>query len=419
MTIAVCASAKPIYIFATIPPTNPSRKCRWICASLVSLLVVLLLAETCWQQQTQHQQHGQSLTNTQLWFFKKETTHTFPQGPDAALWPDEAQQYYAKLEGILSRYFPAEMPPKHAPPAQLSNKQRYLRTHLPRFAHTMLRAQPHIKPGSSVVALGEKGHVPALLHALFQPSLLKVTTMEYPGELVLNDTLTNSSVSIQQLQHNAEMEPLAFQTGSIDAVFFLEVLEHLQKDPFFAILEMHRVLKPNGTLFLSTPNLGGFSALARLHNGWGPYAYSKYLSNEDGTGSITHVREYTWRELERFLEVAGFAPTLASFSPYPGDKEFWDFAAQQPKQQYQQLLAALPQQHQTLDKLGSTAFLIARKVRKPFERRPWQLYAYATQFEFAGYPVCRHKQHQRLCKPVVGAEVGSEAGGSSIRSVRN
>lgn len=91
-------------------------------------------------------------------------------------------QYYAKLEGILSRYFPAEMPPKHAPPAQLSNKQRYLRTHLPRFAHTMLRAQPHIKPGSSVVALGEKGHVPALLHELFQPSLLKVTTMEYPGE---------------------------------------------------------------------------------------------------------------------------------------------------------------------------------------------------------------------------------------------
>lgn len=64
------------------------------------------------------------------------------------------------------------------------------------------------------------------------------------GALVLNDTA--SSISIEQLQHNAETEPLPFQSGSIDAVFFLEVLEHLQKDPFFAILEMHRVLKPNG-----------------------------------------------------------------------------------------------------------------------------------------------------------------------------
>jgi hypothetical protein len=115
------------------------------------------------------------------------------------------------------------------------------------------------------------------------------------------------------------------------------------------------------------------------------------------------VREFTWRELERFLEVAGFAPTLACFSPYPGDKEFWDFEAQQPKQQYQQLLAALPQQHQTLDKLGSTAFLIARKVKRPLERRPWQLYAYATEFAFEGYPVCKRKEHQQLCAPLTAA----------------
>jgi hypothetical protein len=159
-----------------------------------------------------------------------------------------------------------------------------------------------------------------------------------------------------------------------------------------------------GTLFLSTPNLGSFSALARLRDGWGPNAYSKYLSNADGQGSITHVREYTWRELERFLEVAGFAPTLACFSPYPGDEEFWDFEAQQPKQQYQQLLAELPQQHKSLDKLGSTAFLIARKVKRPLERRPWQLYAYATEFVFEGYPVCKHKENQQLCVPLAAAD---------------
>lgn len=43
----------------------------------------------------------------------------------------------------------------------------------------------------------------------------------------------------------------------------------------FALLEMHRVLKDNGTLFLSTPNLGSFSSLARLNDGWAPYSFSK------------------------------------------------------------------------------------------------------------------------------------------------
>jgi hypothetical protein len=91
-------------------------------------------------------------------------------------------QIYGKLEDVLARYFQAEMPPKGARSSQLSNKQRYIRTHLPRFMHALIRAKPYISPGSKIVAVGEKGHVPVMLHELFQPSLLKVTTMEYPGE---------------------------------------------------------------------------------------------------------------------------------------------------------------------------------------------------------------------------------------------
>jgi ubiquinone/menaquinone biosynthesis C-methylase UbiE len=81
------------------------------------------------------------------------------------------------------------------------------------------------------------------------------------GVLVLNDTACNSSISIEQLKHDAETEPLPFQSGSVDAVFFLEVLEHLQKDPFFAILEMHRVLKPNGE-----PSAAAAAAAVLLHH---------------------------------------------------------------------------------------------------------------------------------------------------------
>lgn len=50
-----------------------------------------------------------------------------------------------------------------------------------RFMHTLLRASPHIQQGATIIAIGEKGHVPALLHELFKPKILKVTTTEFPG----------------------------------------------------------------------------------------------------------------------------------------------------------------------------------------------------------------------------------------------
>jgi hypothetical protein len=34
-----------------------------------------------------------------------------------------------------------------------------------------------------MIAIGEKGHVPALLYELFKPKMLKVTTTEFPGEI--------------------------------------------------------------------------------------------------------------------------------------------------------------------------------------------------------------------------------------------
>eukprot|EP00775_Hariotina_reticulata_P012473 gene12473-12607_t len=179
------------------------------------------------------------------------------------------------------------------------NKQKYMQTHLPRFMHTLLRASPHIQQGATMIAIGEKGHVPVLLHELFKPKVLKVTTTEFPGLLVLQDSLSNSTLQVELVQHNVETQPLPFHSESVDHVFFLEVLEHLEMDPFFAILEMHRVLKFNGTLFLSTPNLGSFTALARLHDGWSPYAFSKFLSNTEGAGKVTHIREKTRKPHER------------------------------------------------------------------------------------------------------------------------
>jgi hypothetical protein len=46
----------------------------------------------------------------------------------------------------------------------------------------------------------------------------------------------------------------------------------------------------SGFMFLSTPNIAGLSSMTRSLDGFAPYAYSKYLSMQDGVGEPTHVR---------------------------------------------------------------------------------------------------------------------------------
>ena len=54
-----------------------------------------------------------------------------------------------------------------------------------------------------------------------------------------------------------------FKNASFDYVLFLEILEHI-RNPYFAIREISRVLKPEGLLFLSTPNILNITSRLRF-----------------------------------------------------------------------------------------------------------------------------------------------------------
>jgi 2-polyprenyl-3-methyl-5-hydroxy-6-metoxy-1,4-benzoquinol methylase len=56
------------------------------------------------------------------------------------------------------------------------------------------------------------------------------------------------------------VEKLPFLDDSFDAIVMLEVIEHIDSD-VAAVNEVRRVLKPGGTLILSTPNVGMFAFL--------------------------------------------------------------------------------------------------------------------------------------------------------------
>lgn len=75
----------------------------------------------------------------------------------------------------------------------------------------------------------------------------------------------------------ATVPPIPFPDGSFDFVVSFQVIEHI-KDDKTLVDEMHRVLKPGGTLILSTPN----KSMSLTRN---PF----------------HVREYTPEEFDALL----------------------------------------------------------------------------------------------------------------------
>jgi O-antigen/teichoic acid export membrane protein/SAM-dependent methyltransferase len=76
---------------------------------------------------------------------------------------------------------------------------------------------------------------------------------------------------------------LPFRTGSVDTVLLLDVLEHVGSERL-AIEEIHRILRPGGTLLLSVPHSGLFEFLdpqnlsARFHGRRDPSAYHRHYS---------------------------------------------------------------------------------------------------------------------------------------------
>jgi SAM-dependent methyltransferase len=100
---------------------------------------------------------------------------------------------------------------------------------------------------------------------------------------------------------NMEEETFPYADDSFDLVLFCEIIEHLVVDPLHPLREIHRVLKPGGTLILTTPNVARLDNLLTLLEGRninGPYSgFGRYGR---------HNREYTQDEVRRLLAFAGF-----------------------------------------------------------------------------------------------------------------
>ena len=101
---------------------------------------------------------------------------------------------------------------------------------------------------------------------------------------------------------------LPVASASVDVVVMSEVIEHLV-DTDMAIEEAHRVLRPGGSLLLSTPNLAAWYNRVLLTAGVQPVFSEVSLRavfGRPGRQVAGHLRLFTRRALVEFLAAAGF-----------------------------------------------------------------------------------------------------------------
>ncbi|HBR15846.1 MAG TPA: hypothetical protein DD723_09980 [Candidatus Omnitrophica bacterium] len=138
---------------------------------------------------------------------------------------------------------------------------------------------------------------------------------------VTNRFLYSDKIKFVQFDSN---KPLPFENESFDYVLLAEVIEHL-KAPFAAILEINRILKSRGKLFLSTPNILNLESRMRFLFE-GTYEYFReppldHVTHCRETGiddSQVHIVPYRYHELEFLLKDCGFDISKISTSTLEG-----------------------------------------------------------------------------------------------------
>ena len=116
---------------------------------------------------------------------------------------------------------------------------------------------------------------------------------------------------------NLETEKLPFKDESFDVVVCSQVLEHFTLSHFPPVIEMRRVLKKGGMLFVDVPNVACFRNRLRLLKGKNiTWDYEKhYLDAEPivtESGAFfphRHNREFTRSELILLFNKANFSKT--------------------------------------------------------------------------------------------------------------
>lgn len=243
-----------------------------------------------------------------------------------------------------------------------AGEREYTQQHLRRFLSTLQRIPP---PQSSTDRLLELG---SLLHLV--PALKKFTGYQqvfgadyWEGtEKLTVETLKqvkgNESHKVELRNFNVETDPFPYPDGYFRVALCCELLEHLQRDPLHMLWECNRVLRDDGYLLLTTPNIASARSLEGVLIGCAPYLLSQYNLTSPAD---QHNREYAPYEVGIALAAAGFSIIELE------TEDVW-------LRSNPAILKLLEEVNLPTDLRGDNIFALAQKSGPPVERYPKEFY---------------------------------------------
>lgn len=200
---------------------------------------------------------------------------------------------HAPME-VLWQAVMAQTGPRHAwHVGNLHNhQQRYLAD---------LRLVSALAPARTIL---EVGSAPCHMTALLKLSGHAVVGVDVNPRRVA-DFVRHFDLDVRRC--DVERSPLPFSDQVFDCVLLCETFEHLRIDPPFVLSEINRVLVPGGRLLLTTPNVYSLPSLARFLLGRSIADPTQEYGKLRSLGHMGHVREYSAREVARFLSASGLA----------------------------------------------------------------------------------------------------------------
>jgi glycosyltransferase involved in cell wall biosynthesis/SAM-dependent methyltransferase len=296
-------------------------------------------------------------------------------------WEAVANKYARFLEAVVKgTEWVDEVSPSRRPPVPVSPVEPdyvqgwsteeparvYFETHKTRLART-LEITPPGGPDDRVLEMGAYLQITPALKTKLGYGYVRGCYYGPPGKV---EHRTAASIEGERFEcdidlFNAEKDVFPYADGFFSTVLCCELIEHLFEDPMHLLAEVNRVLKPDGHLVLTTPNIASLRAISAILQGYHPGFFHAYVRpSEAGEVDARHNREYAPREIHQLLENAGFTVTLLDTGPF----------REEPRPEHGWVVHLLERYGLSAGLRGDGIYAVGRKTGTVRERYPSWLY---------------------------------------------